>query len=195
MAVVGDSLSDPRSGGGRYVDYLRERCPGSRFDSYARGGTMVNQMRQRFDADLFAPGRPRYTHVVVFGGVNDIGSNRSARRTLALIEQDLGTMYESARSRGARVVAVTVSPWAGFRAFHTPQRQKMTEALNTWIRQGTADGRVHHVVDAYALLSCGVPDRLCDDYVAPFDDGLHFNARGHRKLGAAMYEQIFGECR
>ncbi|HEY6459787.1 MAG TPA: hypothetical protein VIY73_06535, partial [Polyangiaceae bacterium] len=69
VAAMGDSLSDPRVGGGKYLDRLRARCPRSRFDSYGKGGEMVNQMRRRFEREVFAPGNPAYTHVIVFGGV------------------------------------------------------------------------------------------------------------------------------
>src|ERR1019366_5187418 len=108
VAAIGDSLSDPRVGGGKYLDVLRKRCPQSRFDSYGKGGEMVNQMRHRFDDDIFGPGKPAYTHVIVFGGVNDLYSDLTAGRTPALIERDLTAMYESAHKHGAKVVAVTV---------------------------------------------------------------------------------------
>src|SRR5579872_5040513 len=96
VAAMGDSLSDPRVGGGKYLDVLRKRCPLSRFDSYGKGGEMVNQMRRRFAGDIFAPGKPRYTHVIVFGGVNDLYSDLTAGRTPALIERDLTAMYQAA---------------------------------------------------------------------------------------------------
>src|SRR5689334_11700715 len=44
VAAMGDSLTDPKSNGGLYLKYLAARCPESRFDSYGKGGEMVNQM-------------------------------------------------------------------------------------------------------------------------------------------------------
>src|SRR5210317_450497 len=38
VAAMGDSLTDPRSFGGKYLKLLRKRCPKSRFDSYGVGG-------------------------------------------------------------------------------------------------------------------------------------------------------------
>jgi hypothetical protein len=61
VAAMGDSLSDPRVGGGKYLDVLPKRCPRVRFDSYGKGGEMVNQMRHRFTDDIFGPGKPAYT--------------------------------------------------------------------------------------------------------------------------------------
>ena len=195
VAAVGDSLSDPKSGGAKYLELLRERCPESRFDTYGRGGTMVSQIRKRFRQDLFGPSRPSYTHVIVFGGVNDVGSNETAHRTVPKITGDLQAMYAEARRRGVSVVAVTIAPWGGLRSFHNPQRQQMTLEINAWIRDSKRAGRIDHVVDAYGLLSCGTPERLCKRYEAPFNDGLHFNEEGHRKLGAAFHAQVFSDCR
>ena len=54
----------------------------------------------------FGSGAPvGYTHVIVFGGVNDLYSDITAKRTVAKIESDLSTMYASAREHGAKVVA------------------------------------------------------------------------------------------
>ena len=103
VAAMGDSLTDARSNGGKFLALLHDRCPKSRFDNYGKGGQMVNQMRRRFAQDLFAPGKPAYTHVIVFGGVNDLYSDLTAGRTPAKIEQDLTLMYQEARRHGARV--------------------------------------------------------------------------------------------
>ncbi len=42
----------------------------------------------------------------------------------------------------------------------TPRRGAATKELNAWIQSGPADA----VVDAYTLLSCGDPERLCPDF-------------------------------
>src|SRR5437899_2691707 len=50
VAALGDSLTDPHSHGGKYLDVLRARCPESFFESWGKGGDMVNMMRRRFKA-------------------------------------------------------------------------------------------------------------------------------------------------
>ena len=194
VAAMGDSLSDPRVGGGKYLDVLRKRCPQSRFDSYGKGGEMVNQMRHRFTDEIFAPGKPAYTHVIVFGGVNDLYSDLTAGRTPALIERDLGAMYDSAHKHGAKVVAITVTPWGGFTRYFNASRLATTLELNRWILSQRDTGAIESAVDAYPLLSCGDPTRLCDRWVAPFKDGLHFGAEGHQKLGEELFAQVFSGC-
>jgi hypothetical protein len=51
------------------------------------------------------------------------------------------------------------------------------------------------VVDAYPLLSCGVPTHLCAEYAKPHKDGLHLGKSGHEKLGRALYDAEFKSCR
>jgi lysophospholipase L1-like esterase len=194
VAAMGDSLTDAASNGGKFLDLLRERCPRSRFDNYGKGGQMVNQMRRRFAQDLFAPGKPAYTHVIVFGGVNDLYSDLTAGRTPAKIEQDLTLMYQEAHRHGARVVALTVAPWGGFTRYFNASRAATTLEVNRWILAQRDAGAVDAVVDAYKLLSCGDATVLCPKYTPPFKDGIHFGVEGHKKLGEALFDQVFSGC-
>lgn len=199
VAAIGDSLTDPKSNGGKYLEVLRKRSPQSRFDSYGKGGEMVNQMRRRFARDVLGepptPDKPAYTHVIVFGGVNDLYSDLTAGRTVEKITSDLSTMYATAKARGLRVVALTVAPWGGFKRYYNESRSKTTRELNAWIAAQPARGAVDTVVDAHALLSCGDAERLCPEYEAPSRDGLHFGRKGHERLGEALHEAAFVECR
>jgi lysophospholipase L1-like esterase len=191
VAALGDSLTDYRSHGGGFLRHLEKRCPQSEFENFGKGGDMVNQMRRRFEAQVLPEPASRFTHVVVFGGVNDLYSDETAGRTPQKIERDLGAIYEGARSKGWRVVALTVAPWGGFQKWFTPKRSAATQEVNTWIKSSG----VETVVDAYALLSCGAPERLCPEVAKPHKDGLHFGKLGHEKLGAALYEAEFASCR
>lgn len=195
VAAVGDSLTDSRGGGGQYLADLRKRCPESRFDNYGRGAEMVNQMRRRFAADVLGPSKPKYSHVIIFGGVNDVYSDLTAKRTPDKIQKDLTLMYEMAREAGVKVVAVTIAPWGGFRRYYNERRGEATLEVNRWIGKQRREGKVDHVVDAYLLLSCGDPEKLCPDFVPPFNDGLHFNAKGHALLGEALFDDVFSDCR
>jgi lysophospholipase L1-like esterase len=196
VAALGDSLTDTNVNGGKYLKELSRLCPQSRFVSFGKGGDMVNQMRRRFVADVFggAPaGTAGFTHLIVFGGVNDLYSDLTAGRTVEKISRDLSTIYQDARCRGLKVVAVTVAPWGGFTRYFNPSRAAATTALNTWIlaQRGT---RVDFAVDAHPLLSCGDPDFLCPDYAKPYKDGLHFGPQGHKKLAEALHKEAFADC-
>jgi lysophospholipase L1-like esterase len=193
IAAIGDSLTDPRSHGGGYLEYLRTRCPTIEIDNFGKGATMVNQMRRSFEKQVVASPR-RYTHLVVFGGVNDLYSDLTAFRTPAKIEADLGYMYAWGKANGVQVVALTVAPWGGFTRYFNPSRAEATHAVNAWIRLQGGEGKVDHVVDAYALLSCGDPDSLCDRFFTPFRDGIHFGPEGHQILGQGLYRAAFSDC-
>jgi lysophospholipase L1-like esterase len=192
VALIGDSLTDTRVGGG-YVRYLQKRSPGSRFVNFAKGGAMVNQMKRQLDAMLAEPDGA-FTHLVVFGGVNDLYSDETAGRTVAKIEADLGALYAAGRARGLRVVALTVAPWGGFAKYYNPRRGAATRTLNEWILAGPSRGDVDVVVDAYALLSCGDPERLCPRFTLEKSDGLHFGKLGHETLGEALHDAEFARC-
>lgn len=194
VAAIGDSLTDFRSHGGGYLLHLRQRCPESRFDSYGKGGDMVNQMRRRMGRDLFNRPPVAYTHLIVFGGVNDLYSDITATRTVAKITSDLSLIYAAGHEHGMKVIALTVSPWGGFSRYYTEARGETTRELNRWIvaQRGSA---VDYVVDTYSLLSCGDPEKLCDRYFEPFRDGLHFGPTAHKKVADAIYDAVFSDCR
>lgn len=198
MAAIGDSLTSESSGGGGYLKRLRELCPESRFDDHGVGGQMVNQMRRRFVREVLGGGGahgpgPRYDHVIVFGGVNDLYSDLTAGRTVRKITADLTAMYGEARARGVRVVALTVAPWGGFTRYFNPSREAATRELNRWILSQVAAGTVAGAVDTFPLLACG--NALCADVSRPYTDGLHFGPEGHRRIANALHRDVFGDCR
>lgn len=200
VAAMGDSLTDPKSHGGKYLDVLRERCPESRFDSYGVGGNMVNQMRKRFLRDVFGEveggdplERPRYTHVLVLGGINDICSDESALRTNDKIKRDLTWMYEQTRAHGAKVYAINLPPWGGFERYYNPRRGRSTQDINRWLVEQRAAGTIDGLLDVYRLMSCGDPEYLCPDY--GWKDQVHWNQKGHQVAGEALYDTFFRDCR
>ncbi len=195
VAAMGDSLTDARSHGGKFLDYLKKQCPESRFDNYGKGGQMVNQMRRRFGRDVLGPSKPKYTHVIIFGGVNDLYSDLTAKRTPAKVGKDLSQMYNMARQNGMKVVALTVAPWGGFRRYYNAQRGGTTLEVNRWIKKQKQENKVDYVVDTYPMLSCGDSEKLCPALAAPFRDGIHFGPKGHEKIGKALYESVFSDCK
>lgn len=193
VAAIGDSLTDTRGGGGKYLDLLRERCPESRFDNFGTGGHMVNQMRRKLEREVLVEGAKTYTDVIVFGGVNDLYSDLTAGRTFEKITTDLAAMYALAHERGARVVAITVAPWAGLSGYFNDRRSAETLRLNDWIRARAETAEAFVVVDAYPILSCGEPELLCPKYALA--DRVHMSPEGHRVLGEAVHEAAFADCR
>ncbi len=193
VAVLGDSLSDVKSGGGGYLQVLQRTCPRCTIDNFAKGASMVVQMRRRFESTV-APVLDRYSHLIVFGGVNDVYSDETAGRTPERITRDLSAIYERARAAGTRVVAINVAPWGGFKRYFNKRRGEATLAVNTWLKEQEGAGRLDNVVDAYRALSCGVPERLCPHFERPFKDGIHFGPAGHEVLGRELVAEAFATC-
>lgn len=195
VAAVGDSLTDRRAPGEQYPEILAKMCPESRFDNHGKGGDMVNQMRRRLLRDVLTNG-VAYSHVIVFGGVNDLYSDETAGRTPALIEGDLTTMYEAIKKAGAEVVALSIAPWGGFKRWYNPSRARAMKEVNAWILAGVNEGRAKHAIDTVPLLSCGDPERLCETVThKPFVDGLHFDEEGQKKVAAALHARVFADCK
>lgn len=193
VLVLGDSLSDEKVGGGGFVRSLREHCPGVAFDNRAKGGFMVNQIRKRLESEVLPEG-VTYSHAIVFGGVNDLYSDQTANRTLPRIESDLARIYTALKARQVEVIAITVTPWGGFKRWYTPSRGQNTLTLNRWIVDQAATGAIGLALDAYPLLSCGEPELLCPALAAPYKDGLHFGKLGQQKLGDALRALAFPSC-
>ena len=190
VAAMGDSLSDPKAHGGKYLTYLAEQCPLSRFETWGKGGNMVSQMRKRFARDVLGEGQsePRsYTHLIVLGGIADIGSNETANRTLPKIQADLSEMYRLAQEAGLEVIALTIPPWGGYHTYND-ERHRMMLAMNAWLRAKPKD--VEQVVDVYPLLVCGQRE-LCEKYAA---DTIHWNAKAHNLVGGVLRKQVFSDC-
>lgn len=191
--MLGDSLTDEKVGGGGFVRILREHCAKATFDNRAKGGFMVNQIRKRLETEVL-PENGHYSHAIVFGGVNDLYSDQTANRSLARIESDLTRIYSALKARGTDVIAITVTPWGGFKRWFTPERGKNTLTLNGWIQSQPSSGTIWTALDAYPLLSCGDPERLCPELAAPLKDGLHFGKLGHKKLAEALLAGPFKSC-
>lgn len=198
VAAIGDSLTDQRAGGGRYLAELAKRCPKSRFDAYGVGGQRTLHMRWRFDQDVLQLHKPAlkrvaYSHVLVLGGVNDLSAGSFRSPSIAATQKSLNWMYRRAHQHGLEVVAITVPPW-GKLAGGYDKRAEATRALNAWIAGRAAVGEVDHVVDVHPLLSCGDPDMLCPSYRRFADDLVHWNQKGHERVAQALHTSVFSDC-
>ncbi len=199
VAAIGDSLTDTRIGGGRYLSELSRWCPESRFDAYGVGGQRTDHMRWRFTVDLLQKRRPparrpHYSHVIVLGGVNDLSAGSVTAPRVTRIERNLTWMYAKAHALGMKVIAVTVPPWGKLRGSYD-KRPDATHELNAWILNRTARQQVDHAVDIHPLLECGDEDVLCSRYRRFPDDQVHWGAKGHRVVADALFHEVFSDCK
>lgn len=204
LAVLGDSITDGATASldrnSRWPDFLAERLAprgvavlnagisGARLLSDGMG---VNALA-RFEPDVLA--QPGVQSVILMLGINDISwpgtafAPHAVRPTLDQLTAGYRQLIERGRSHGLRAIGATLTPFEGalpdtpLANYHHPDKDRMRQAVNQWIRHGGAfDG----VIDMDAVLRDPAhPTRL-----APrFDSGdhLHPGDEGNRAMAAAV---------
>jgi len=177
--AIGDSLT---TGPSNYVTRLNSRCGGAEvmFRAYGIGGQQTGQMAARFQHDILDN---NYKDVIIFGGVNDILSDKP----LSQIENNLNQMYSAAKSANRRVIAVTVTPWKGHASW-TTARQAETEELNSWILSNQV---ADFAVDTYSALEDPAnPGALKTEYAS--SDKLHPSSQGQIEIGNQIFLGVYG---
>jgi lysophospholipase L1-like esterase len=146
----------------------------------------------RFDRDVLS--QPSVSHVVIMEGINDIGwpgtfltppeEPVTAEKIIAGYQQ----LIDRAHQHGIKVIGATLTPFedafagAPLQTFYNPEKEKMRQAVNEWIRQsGGYDG----VIDFDAVVRDSQhPSRIRAEYDA--GDHLHPNDAGYKAMGDAV---------
>ncbi|TMR28023.1 SGNH/GDSL hydrolase family protein, partial [Nonomuraea zeae] len=202
LALLGDSLTDGRgsttNGNDRWPDRLFDRL---RTDPRTDGVAVANQgaggnrvladglgpgALARLDRDVLALSGVRW--LIVFEGVNDLGTAEATHTAQKQVADDLTAAYEQivvrARARELLVYGATITPFGGNDPYDDPQghREAARQAVNEWIR---TSGRFDAVIDFdHAVRDPAEPRRL----LAAYDEGdhLHFNPAGYQALADAV---------
>jgi len=207
VAVVGDSLSDGRgsttNGNDRWPDRLIDRLH-SRSDTrdialanQSAGGNRVlddglgPNALARLDRDVLAQSGVRW--LVLFEGVNDIGTAEASEAGQKQVADDLIGAYDQivtrAHARGIRVYGATLTPFGGHDPYDDARghREAARQAVNQWIRTG---GRFDAVIDFdRAVRDPADPRRLLPAY--DVGDHLHLNPAGYQALADAVPAGLF----
>jgi lysophospholipase L1-like esterase len=173
LLIVGDSIT---YGGGSYARLLKSR---HQTVIIAKNGVQTGWMLRRLrETNLHG-----FTHLIVFGGGNDINCGHLAQAGRNLLD-----MYRLGKLAGLKVVAVTHHPWRGWPSW-TPTKHEQTMALNWWIRE-RASAVIDGVADFYGLVrDPDYPQRLAPLY-GNGADGLHPNSFAHQLLFKEMLKII-----
>lgn len=205
--MLGDSLTDGRgsttNGNDRWPDQLFPRLRARR-DTASVG--LVNQgiggnsvlrdgigpsVLARLDRDVLEVSGVRW--LVVFAGVNDIGTAAATYAARKQVATDLITAYEQivvrAHALRIRVYGATLTPFGDNEAYDDPRghREAARQAVNEWIR---GSRRFDAVID----FDLAVRDPLYPRRVrSPLDDGdhLHLNPAGYQALADAVPASLF----
>jgi lysophospholipase L1-like esterase len=203
LVLLGDSLTDGRgsttNGNDRWPDRLFDRLPpGIAVANQGAGGNRVlndglgPSALARLDRDVLAQSAARW--LVVFEGVNDLGTAPATRAAQRQVVAELLAAYEQivvrARARDLLVYGATLTPFGGSDPYDDPEghREEARQAVNAWIRD---EGPYDAVIDFdLAVRDPAEPRRLS----AAYDEGdhLHLSPAGYRALAEAVPLTLFG---
>lgn len=202
LVLLGDSLTDGRgsttNGDDRWPDRLSARLPpGVAVANQGAGGNRVlndglgPSALARLDRDVLAQSAARW--LIVFEGVNDLGTARATRHDQERVADDLLAAYEQlavrARARDLLVYGATLTPFGGHDPYDDPDghRETARQTVNAWIRES---GRYDAVIDFdLAVRDPAAPRRLS----VAFDEGdhLHLSPAGYHALARAVPLDLF----
>ncbi|WP_052422562.1 SGNH/GDSL hydrolase family protein [Nonomuraea candida] len=202
LVLLGDSLTDGRgsttNGNDRWPDRLFDRLPpGVAIANQGAGGNRVlndglgPSALARLDRDVLAQSGARW--LVVFEGVNDLGTAEATRQAQERVAEELIAAYEQiivrAAARDLLVYGATLTPFGGHDPYDDPEghREAARQRVNAWIRGA---GRFDGVIDFdRAVRDPAAPRRLA----AAYDEGdhLHLNPAGYLALAEAVPVTLF----
>ncbi|XVU20993.1 SGNH/GDSL hydrolase family protein [Actinoplanes sp. CA-054009] len=194
LAIVGDSLTDGRgsttNGNDRWPDQLFAR--GSRvavLNQAAGGNRVLNDglgpnVLARLDRDVLAVGGA--DRMLLFEGVNDIGTAEATEQAQKQVVDDLLVAYDQivlrGHAAGLTVYGATLTPFGGNAGYDDPAglRRRSRRAVNE---------AVHRIFDGVADFDAASRDPAAPEALLPaYDTGdhLHLNPAGYAALARAV---------
>lgn len=205
--VVGDSLTDGRgsttNGDDKWTDQLFTRLrsiPGASHRTVLNQGLGGNRVLNdglgpnvlaRVDRDVLAQSGVRW--LILFEGVNDIGTADATQAAQQQVAADLIAAYQQvitrAHAQGIRVYGATITPFGGNASYDDPAgfREAARQEVNAWIRTS-------HQFDAVLDFDRAVRDPANPRQINPaYDvgDHLHMNPAGYGVIASAVPASLF----
>jgi lysophospholipase L1-like esterase len=207
VAILGDSLTDGRgsttNGNDRWPDLLFTRLqsdPATSRVAVLNQGIGGNRVLSdglgpaalvRLERDVLALGA--VTWLVVFEGVNDIGTAGPTKTAQQNAAQDLINAYlrtiARGRASGIQVFVATLTPLRGHEGYvdSRGRREAARQAVNHWIR---TSGQFDAVLDFdQAVRDPARPQRLLPSFDC--GDHLHLSPAGYQALADAVPARLF----
>ena len=175
VVLFGDSITED------WAKYFDAMFPGKPYVGRGISGQTTPQLLVRFRQDVAAL-KPAV--VVILAGTNDIAGN-TGPSTLEMIEDNLASMAELAKSNGIRVVLSSVLP-----VFDYPWKRGLRPALkivalNAWMKSYAAS---HDAI--YLDYHAAMADERQGLSPAMAADGVHPTEAGYRVMGPLMENAV-----
>jgi lysophospholipase L1-like esterase len=205
--VVGDSLTDGRgsttNGDDKWTDQLFNRLqsiPGASHLTVLNQGLGGNRVLNdglgpnvlaRVDRDVLAQSGAKW--LILFEGVNDIGTADATQAAQQQVAADLIAAYQQiitrAHAQGIRVYGATITPFGGNNPYDDPNglREAARQTVNAWIRTSRQ-------FDAVLDFDRAVRDPANPRQINPaYDvgDHLHMTPAGYGVIAAAVPASLF----
>lgn len=179
VVFMGNSITE------MWTPYFPTLFPGKPYVNRGIGGQTTPQMLVRFHQDVVAL-KPKV--VVILAGTNDIAGN-TGPSTLEMIENNIASMAEIAKSNGIHVVLSSVLPVYKYTWRPEIEPVQTIAALNQWMKDYAQNhGEVY--LDYYSAMKdekLGMRSDLTSD-------GVHANEAGYRVMAplaeAAIQEAL-----
>jgi len=198
VVAIGDSITDGRGTdndkNNRWTDIMAARLQANAATANVATmnqgigatnliGTSGNAAQGRFDRDVLGQSGVKY--VIVFDGVNDIGSTGSSFASMKTAYDDL---ISRAHAKGLLIFGATILPFGG-NSYYSTGHESVRQQVNAYIKSGAFDGYLDF--DA-ALTDGGNPPKLQTVYATWAQmDWLHPGPAGYQKMGDSVNLAMF----
>lgn len=196
IAALGDSITDGRGSttnqNNRWTDNLAARLLANPATSkvgmcnHGIGGNAILSgglgptATARFDRDILGQSGIRY--LILFEGVNDIGSGASANNLINAYKQ----FITKAHAKNILVYGATITPFNG-NSYYSASHEQARQAVNTWLR---TSGMCDAVIDFDAAVrNPSDQSKLMSTYDT--GDGLHLSPAGYKKMSDSIDLDLF----
>lgn len=196
IAALGNSITDGRGTTNdkqnRWTDIVAENYNGNvAILNLGIGGNCVVKGgigptgKSRFSTDIL--GQSGVTHVIIFEGINDIGSHTASQQTVDNLIKSYRRFIRKAHQNGLKIYGATITPMKGS-GHYSPEREALRQQVNHWIlTSGEFDG----TLDINSLVA-NPSDREELNPKYQFDS-LHPNAECYKLIGDYIAKELESE--
>ena len=186
VLIEGDSLSTFTGGGYSYADQISKKLGGSaNFTQLAKGGDMVAggiSKDAAANANKFDP-NAKDNVVVLWGGTNDLFSDRSAKETY----DKLAKTAQTYKDKGFKVVVLTSVQFGGPK--NSAKQDQERRSYNDLIRAN--NGPWDSVVDVASLPQFSdKDDSVTNNHSIYAGDGVHLTQQGYGLISDQVQQAL-----